>query len=50
MKSKHKKGKVVPVHTMQACNESGGTAAFIPNLSSRWRWVVHFVLFKKFTL
>jgi hypothetical protein len=34
------KGKVVPVHTLQAYTGSRGTAQFIPNLSTKWRKVV----------
>jgi len=36
------RSKVVPVHTMRAYCWNRGTAPFILNLGTRWRWVVSF--------
>ena len=36
------KGKVVPVHTIQACRGRRGTAPLILSLCTEWRWVVNF--------
>jgi len=40
--NKYFKMKVVPAHTTNV--NSGGIAALVVNLSTRWRWMVHFML------
>ena len=38
------KRKLFPVHSMQACRESGGLAPFIVNLGIRWRRMCSFTI------